>query len=63
MPSQTKPEMIIWISNNRGILTKVAQAMRPQVSVQFVGQVARGKRQSKDGSIERKLKSLGAPIY
>jgi hypothetical protein len=63
MPTKTKPEMILWIAQNRGILTKVADAMRPQVSVQFVGQVARGLRQSKDGSIERKLKSLGAPIY
>lgn len=63
MPSPAKPEMIVWLDQNRGVLSKIALAMRPQVTPQYVGQVARGKRRSRDGSIERKLKSLGAPIY
>ena len=62
MSTSTKEAMIVWLAQNRGILTKVAKQMRPPVTPQFVGQVCRGTRKSEDGKIERVLKSYGAPL-
>lgn len=62
MSNVTKDAVIVWLSQNRGILTKVSKQMKPPVSPQFVSQVCRGVRKSKDGRIERLLKSYGAPL-
>tara|TARA_R110000868_G_scaffold238788_1_gene493267 strand:+ start:458 stop:649 length:192 start_codon:yes stop_codon:yes gene_type:complete len=63
MTQKTKDAVILWINQNRGILTKVARELNPPCSSQYVSQVARGIRRSKDGTIERKLKSIGCPLY
>ncbi len=62
MSTKTKEAMIIWLANNRGVLSKIAEEMRPKVTPQFVGQVCRGTRKSKDGKIERILRTHGAPL-
>lgn len=62
MANQTKPEMIVWLARNRGKLTEIALSLAPKVTPQFVGQVARGLRSSKDGKIERALRANGAPL-
>jgi len=60
--TKTKEAMILWLAQNRGLLTKIADEMRPKVTPQFVGQVCRGARRSKDGKVERILRSHGAPL-
>lgn len=62
MSTDTKEDLIIWLAQNRGMLSKVAKLMRPPVTPQFVSQVVRGVRKSKDGKVERILRSHGAPI-
>lgn len=62
MASPTREALLVWISLNRGVLSKIAAEMKPPVTPQFVSQVVRGLRKSKDGKIERLLKSYGAPI-
>ena len=63
MVEKEKEAIIIWLYNNHGILAKIARDLRPPVTPQYVGMVARGKRRSKDGVIERKLRALGCPLY
>jgi hypothetical protein len=62
MSTKTKEAMIVWLAQNRGILTKIAALAKPPVTGQFVGQIARGIRKSIDGKIERMLRSHGAPL-
>lgn len=62
MATQPKDELIIWLSRNRGILTKISRFVRPPCTSQFVSQVARGSRKSRDGNVERELRKYGAPI-
>ena len=62
MSTTTKDALLIWLAQNRGILTKVSLQVKPPVSPQFVSQVYRGIRKSKDGKIERLLKQYGAPL-
>lgn len=57
-----KEALIVWLAQNRGILTRIAKGMKPPVTCQFVGQVVRGIRKSQDGRVERVLRSHGAPI-
>lgn len=52
----------IWISHNRGKLTQIAAAVSPKVAPQFVTQVLRRHRKSKDGRVERMLREAGAPL-
>ncbi len=58
----TKEALLVWISDNRGMLSKVSRQMKPPVSPQFVSQVVRGIRKSKDGKVELLLRKYGAPI-
>ena len=51
-----------WVAANRGVLSRVAKAVRPPVTPQFVHQVLRGRRRSEDGRVERALKGVGAPL-
>ncbi len=62
MSTTTSEAMIVWLAQNRGVLSKIAEQVKPTVSPQFVGQICRGKRKSRDGKIERILKSYGAPL-
>lgn len=62
MPTQLNEAMIVWLAQNRGLLSKIAEQVKPSVTPQFVGQVCRGKRKSRDGKIERILRSYGAPL-
>lgn len=62
MSTKTKDAMIVWLANNRGVLTRLAEQMKPPVTPQFVGQICRGTRKSKDGRIERILRAYGAPL-
>lgn len=54
--------LLLWLARNRGVLKWVADQIRPAVTEQFVCMVARGKRKSKDGKVERLLRQKGAPI-
>lgn len=51
-----------WVSTNRGVLTEIANAVRPKVRSQYVGMVLRGERKSRDGRIEAMLKKRNAPV-
>ena len=62
MATTTKDALIVWLAQNRGILTKVSKQMKPPVTSQFVSQVCRGIRNSKDGKVERLLRQYGAPL-
>jgi hypothetical protein len=62
MAITAKTALLVWIAQNRGVFSKIARAMHPPVTSQFVSQVARGQRKSKDGKVERELKKMGAPI-
>jgi len=52
-------EVVVWVSQNRGILTSIAD--RANVTPQMVHMVLRGLRKSEGGKIERMLKEAGAP--
>ncbi len=54
------PLAILWAASHRNVLTKIADQMG--VSPQFVSMCLHGRRRSKDGRIERKLRELGAPV-
>ena len=54
--------MLVWMSNNRGVLTRIAKSVSPPVSPQFVHLVLRGERNSSHGRIEKLLKDHGAPV-
>lgn len=62
MPTQLNEAMIVWLAQNRGKLSEIAKQMKPTVTPQFVGQICRGKRKSRDGKVERILRSYGAPL-
>lgn len=68
MPEKPKPPngnrqaIVVWVSNNRNKITEIAQSMRPRVSPQFVHMVLYGKRKSRNGVVERKLRVVGAPL-
>ena len=49
----------MWVSQNRGILTSIAD--RLNVTPQMVHMVLRGLRKSEGGKIERMLREAGAP--
>ena len=52
-------EVVVWVSQNRGILTSIAD--RLNVTPQMVHMVLRGLRKSEGGKIERMLREAGAP--
>lgn len=52
-------EVVVWVSQNRGILTSIAD--RANVTPQMVHMVLRGLRKSVGGKVERMLKEAGAP--
>jgi hypothetical protein len=54
--------LAIWAARNRGIQTRIAAEMTPVVTAQFVHHVLMGRRRSRGGMVERKLKLAGAPI-
>jgi hypothetical protein len=54
--------LAIWVARNRGIQTRIAEDMRPVVTAQFVHHVLMGRRRSRGGVVEKKLKLAGAPI-
>jgi hypothetical protein len=60
--TKTKPELILWIAQNRGLLSKIAKALKPAITPQYVSQIARGQKKSKDGGVERKLRESGWPM-
>ena len=62
LATNTKDNVIVWLAQNRGVLTSISKQVHPAVTPQYVSQVVRGLRKSKDGKIERLLKSHGAPI-
>lgn len=53
-----------WVKSNHGVLTRVAKAMDPPVTVQFVYHIAYGLegRRSKGLRVEHELKRLGCPL-
>ncbi len=55
-------QIVLWLSRNRGILTRIARACQPPVTPQFVHQVLRHKRNSEGGVVERMLREQGAPL-
>lgn len=57
MPKQSI-SMLVWISENRGILTKIAGTAK--VSPQFVHMVLHGQRSN--ALVEKLLRERGAPI-
>lgn len=52
----------VWVAENRGALSRIARAVRPPVTIQFVHLILRGERKSKNGHVERELRKLGAPL-
>lgn len=56
-----RKQQIVWVALNKGILTRIAEEL--EVSAPMVGDVLRGYRTSRDGRIEAKLASLGAPGF
>lgn len=52
----------VWAARNRGIQTKIANEMKPKLTPQFVHHVLQGRRKSKNGVVEKKLRLAGAPI-
>ena len=61
MSKHTRKEAIaLWMAANWGALTRIAGRLK--VTPQFVHQVLRGQRKSRNGRVERQLKDLGAPI-
>ena len=50
-----------WVARNRGILSRIARAVKPPVTPQAVHLVLRGLRKSTDGRIEKALAQAGAP--
>ncbi len=54
------PKTLLWIGQNRGVLTKIAKEVNR--SAQFVHLVYYGRRNSSDGRVERLLRERGAPI-
>lgn len=54
------PMAILWAAAHRNTLTAIADEVG--VTPQFVSMCLYGRRKSKDGRIERKLRELGAPV-
>lgn len=51
-----------WAKANRGLLTKIAKAVKPPVTPVMVHYVLHGDKSTKDGRVEKALKKAGAPI-
>ncbi len=54
------PMAILWAAAHRNIMTEIADQVG--CTPQFVSMCLYGRRKSKDGRIERKLRALGAPV-
>lgn len=52
----------LWAARNRGIQSRIAEEMKPAITPQFVHHVLMGRRKSKGGLVEKKLRGAGAPI-
>lgn len=60
-PSPRKdPLAILWAAAHRNTMTIIAEEIG--CTPQFVSMCLYGRRKSKDGRIERKLRELGAPV-
>ena len=57
---ETKFLVLKWVSQNRGVMSKIARQVRPRVTPQYVSLVLRGERHNP--TIERILREYGAPI-